>query len=51
MEIIGRSGDKGVMLEAFDAAGFHVNDVIYVLQPAFDDQESFLSKDEALGFK
>ena len=51
MEIIGRRSDARIVIEAFDAAGFDVDDVVDVLQFAFDDQKGFLGDYEALKFE
>ena len=51
MKVIGRGCDAGVVIEAFDAAGFHMDHVVDVLQFAFDDQKGFLGEHEALQFE
>ena len=51
MKIIGGRGGARVMIEALDSAGFYMDDVIHVLQFAFDDEKSFLGEHEALQFE
>ena len=51
MKIIGGGGNAGVVIESFDAPGFHMDYVIDDLQFAFDDQKCILSKHETLRFE
>ena len=51
MKIIRAARYGGVILQAFDALRFHVNDTVDVLQVAFDNKEGFFGDNKAIGFK